>query len=354
MKWLKTITVQLFTGANIATVLLLWLCCGVTYLQPDAAPKLSLMALAFPGFLLVNVLFVVFWLIFKVKRVWVPLAGLVLCGSFVRDYVPFNLASEAPAGALKLVSYNTKGFGGREAVDSLGNNAVMDYLAGTEAEIICLQETYGSAKAAAFKDSMRQAGYEVWEAEGNMLLSRLHILSADTFKCQTSPSLGLWAWLQHEDDSLLLVNCHFVSDHLSPELKEAYRQSIRSMEHDSLRRGVTPVLRMLIEAAPARAAQADALAAFIASHADVPAVVCGDFNDTPVSYTHRVLTNRLASAFRQSGNGLGFTFHEHGFPVRIDHILFSPECWRSSGTYVDRSISYSDHYPLVTFLAPRP
>ena len=40
--------------------------------------------------------------------------------------------------------------------------------------------------------------------------------------------------------------------------------------------------------------------------------------------------------------------------IRIDHILFSSECWRSSGTYVDRSISYSDHYPLVTFLAPRP
>ena len=79
-------------------------------------------------------------------------------------------------------------------------------------------------------------------------------------------------------------------------------------------------------------------------------IICGDFNDTPVSYAHRVLTRHLTSAYRQSGNGLGFTFHEKGFPVRIDHILFDGQTWKSSESEVINSITCSDHFPVRAVL----
>ena len=41
-KWVRNIAGYLFTGINIATILLLWLCCGVTYLSPAEYPRLSL------------------------------------------------------------------------------------------------------------------------------------------------------------------------------------------------------------------------------------------------------------------------------------------------------------------------
>ena len=352
MKVLKNIAVQLFTGANVATILLLWLSCGGTYLNPATMPHFDLLALAFPVFLLVNLAFIPFWLIFKANRTWIPIVGIALCWSFVRDYCPINFSSAPADSGLKVLTYNTHNFGGSEAVDSLGNNLMMEYLKQCDADIICLQETYENKSVTEFKEEMAALGYECFHKASNMVLSRLPILQADTLTRLPYPNIGIQAWLEYEGDSILLVNVHFESNHLSPELKDAYRNSIRSMEQDSLRRGLAPVAHKLEEAAPIRAAQADTLEQIIRQAVGAhPVLICGDFNDTPVSYTHRVLTRQLHSAFRQSGNGLGFSFHENGFPVRIDHILYSPTFWTSSGTTVLTDLTWSDHYPLFTTLS---
>lgn len=352
MKLLKTITVQLFTGANIATILLLWLCCGVTYLHPAPTSKAELLALAFPVFLAVNAAFVIFWLIFKAKRVWLPIVGLVACWSFVRDYIPVNFTSTPSAPSLTVLTFNTHGLAGY-AADSVRTNAMCQYLLGCDADIICLQEV-NNGGITAFKTAMAERGYCSAEGSQDIIFSRLPIRSSQTLTHPTLPTLGIKAWLTYDTDSLLLVNVHLASNHFSDEQKEAYRSSIRSLTQDSLRRGLMPLARLLMEAAPVRAAQADTLAAIIDSlEASQPVLVCGDFNDTPVSYTHRVLTRRLHSAYRQSGCGLGFTFHEHGFPVRIDHILYSPAVWTSSGTEADTDFSQSDHYPVITHLTKR-
>ena len=352
MKKLKNIAVQLFTGANIATILLLWLSCGGTYLRPASSPHFDLLALAFPVFLLVNIAFILFWLIFKINRTWIPVVGIALCWSFVRDYCPVNFSSAPAAPELKVLTYNTHNFGGSEAVDSLGNNLIMDSLKRCDADIICLQETYEGKATTDFKEEMAALGYACCHLSTNMIFSRLPILQADTLTRSTYPNIGIQAWLGYEGDSILLFNVHFESNHLSTELKDAYRKSIRSMEQDSLRRGLAPVAHKLVEAAPVRAAQTDTLDQIIRQAVGQhPVLVCGDFNDTPVSYTHRVLTRQLHSAFRQSGNGLGFSFHENGFPVRIDHILYSPAYWTSSGTTILTDWTWSDHYPLFTTLS---
>lgn len=351
MKLVKTIAIQLFTGANIATILLLWLCCGVTYLYPTADSKLHLLPLAFPAFLLANLLFVPFWLIFKIRRVWIPLAGIALCWSFVRDYCPVNLPSSPPDGALKVMTYNVWGFGRNDVIDSLGQNRMMTYLKESDADIICLQEAYGHAELAAkFQLEMQQMGYEYMKCKQDMIISRLHILNTEPLSSDDS-SMGMCACLSYEGDSILLINVHLESDHLSPEVKDAYRLSIKNMKQEGLRHGLTPIARSLLTAAPVRAAQVDTLAAFISSHSHYPIILCGDFNDTPVSYPHRVLTRTLRSAFRHSGCGLGFSFHEHGFPIRIDNILYSPSYWNSSATSVLTDAKWSDHYPMVTYLS---
>jgi len=351
MKLIKTIATQFFTGANIAVIILLWLCCASTYLHPEEAPKLSLSGLLFPFFLFTNIAFIFFWLIFKIKRVWLPLVGLVACWSFVNDYMPINLPSTPPTDALKVITYNTKGFGADAAIDSSGQNRLMSYLKESDADIICLQETYNhKGLYTTFKDEMSQLGYNILEGKQNAIFSRLPIISSDTLEFEASTNSCQMARLLYEGDTVLLFNCHFESDHLSPDIKEAYRKSIKSMEQDSLRQGLMPVARLLAAAAPLRAAQADSIVSLITDEAKTPALVCGDFNDTPVSYTHRILTGSLKSAFCDSGCGVGFSFHEHGFPVRIDHVLFSPSVWKSYNTFVDTEQTYSDHYPLVTYL----
>jgi len=351
MKVIKSLLVQLFTGTNVVTILLLWACCLVTYISPAAYPRLTLLALAFPAFLLVNALFIPFWLIFKIRRTWIPLVGFVACASFVRDYLPLNIPQQsdrAEDATLSVLSYNTHHFGDSKQQEKDSVNKACYYLTNSNADIICLQESKNKQD---FTDEMEKKGYEFAFRKEFCLYSRLHIIEVDTLALEGHPCHAMRALLQDGKDTVLLLNVHLQSNLISLELKAAYREALEKHERDSLSKELPPILRLISEAMPLRAAQTDSLASLVEAWLPKPVIVCGDFNDTPVSYAHRMLTRHLTSAYRQSGNGLGFTFQEKGFPVRIDHILFDSNTWESSKTQVVKHISSSDHFPIRTKLA---
>lgn len=350
MKVLKSLFVQLFTGANIATILLLWACCLVTYISPAAHPRLALLSLTFPAFLGVNLLFVLFWLVFKVRRVWLPIVGLLACASFVRDYLPLNISGKgggAADSALSILTYNTHNFGRGENNGEDCSSIVCNYLLDCDADIISLQESHNKRD---FTDEMAKNGYEFAFRKEFCLYSRLPIIDVDTLALEGHPCYALRAMLQYDADTLMLLSLHLQSNLLSPKMKDAYREALRKHERDSLSKELSPIVQLLSNAIPLRGAQADSLAAVVEAWLPRPVIICGDFNDTPVSYAHRVLTRHLTSAYRQSGNGLGFTFHEKGFPVRIDHILFDGQTWKSSESEVINSITCSDHFPVRAVL----
>ena len=350
MKFIQSFFTQLFMGATIATILLLWASCGVTYLSPAWHPRLSLLSMAFPAFLIADLAFVLFWLIFKAKYVWVPLVGIVCCFSFVRDYFSVNWTGETPRDGLTVVTYNTLYYGNREGPLDDGSNRVMNYLLATGADIICLQESSGHPD---FLQRFEEAGYSCVNIKEFVLCSRLPVLSADTLSLDGAPAHGLRAYLLEGQDTIMLINQHLQSNQLSPEVKNAYVEALRRHERDSIRKGVQPVVDLLAAAQPLRAMQVDNVKAVLDEWLPRPVILCGDFNDVPVSYAHRVLTSDLSSAFRESGQGLGFTFRDKGFPVRIDYILYSGDRWKSYESVVCDSLTCSDHYPVETKLAKK-
>jgi len=361
MKWIKSLLVYVFEGANIATILLMWMAAASSYPSPARFPLFSLMGLTFPIFLLINVAFIIFWIIFKIKRTWIPIAGIAACFSFVRDYIPFNIDSTPSDSSLSVVSYNTHGLGGAEAVDSAGNNLMIRYIINLQADIICLQETFAQKTCDILQDSMEAQGYYTIRHKSQTLFSRLPIVGSETISYPTHNNGGFWAKLLWGTDTILLINNHFESNRLTPEQRQKYIDAIDMATHnastdgisDSIRNEMRPILRMLSDAAPRRAFQAETIDSIVNQWLPRPVILCGDFNDTPISYTHRLLTRNLISAFRQSGNGLGLTFRERGFPVRIDHILFSPQHWQSHHTRIDKTINLSDHRPISTILTPK-
>ena len=337
MKVLRTILVNLFVGANIAVILLMWLTCLSTYLNPSSWPRLSLLSLTFPVFLVSDLAFIVFWLIFKVRRVWIPIVGLLACGSFVRDYFPLNLPSSPTGDSLKVLTFNLHGFGGADAILPDGRNAIVEYIEASQADVICLQESHMAKYRDSLDQKLQALGYEHYHHATVSFYSRLPILWADSLALPSRTNSGVAAHLLYEGDTILLINNHFESNHFTPTMREAYVDAIKQSTHnapsrlmgDSLRRELSPIVNRW---------------------APRPVILCGDFNETPVSYPHRILTRTLTSAFVQSGNGLGITFHARGFPVRIDHVLFSGDIWQSHHTAIDDTFKYSDHLPLSTIL----
>lgn len=80
----------------------------------------------------------------------------------------------------------------------------------------------------------------------------------------------------------------------------------------------------------------------------VPAIVCGDLNDFSGSKTLRILQKdgALSNCWWERGNGLGLTFHNHGWMhFRLDHILHTEDLRCTSVRVVKQD--FSDHDALV-------
>lgn len=66
---------------------------------------------------------------------------------------------------------------------------------------------------------------------------------------------------------------------------------------------------------------------FILSHIkddELPFVLCGDFNDTPISYTYHIIRSTgLHDAFIEKGKGIGETYCGNLPFLRIDYVWYN-------------------------------
>ncbi len=334
-------------------------------LSPEDYPLLSCMGLTFPVFLAINAGFLVLWFVLRRFRfALLPLGTLLLCCVQIRTYLPVNFsASRPPEGSIKLLSYNVMGFGDSVRVE--GENPILTYLKHSGADILCLQEYAAgdSPRHPSQKEVERQLAaypyrciHAVGTAKGltNRLAcySKFPILSSRTLQPAGKHNGSVVCELKIGNDTLTLINNHLESNKLTRADKEAYEDMLDSPGSRNVKGRLRLLLRKLAEASAIRSRQARAVVQEVAASPHPYVVVCGDFNDTPVSYTHRVIARPLHDAFVRSGCGPGISYNRNKFYFRIDNILTSAnlEAYRCT---VDRSIKASDHYPIWCFIAKK-
>lgn len=94
-----------------------------------------------------------------------------------------------------------------------------------------------------------------------------------------------------------------------------------------------------------RAAEAEKLAAFIAE-SPYPAIIGGDFNDLPFSYTYTKVRGSLSDAFTIKSRGFGRTYNLLSPTLRIDHVFFDPS-FMDVTAFKTPYVPWSDHRPIV-------
>lgn len=328
------------------------------YFQPTEHPLRSCLGLAFPVFLLANVCFLLFWLIIRRYRTaLLPLAGLLLAYPQVQTYLPVNFHTDRlPEGSLKILSYNVMGFDG--CYKKNGKNPIITYLQESGADILCLQEyaASGSRRRLTQRDidqALKAYPYhridKLGDARGTpnrmAIYSKHPILSARRLKYPSSYNGSMVYELKIGKDTLTLINNHLESNKLTKADKAVYEDMLAEPEREKVKSGARLLLNKLAEASAIRAPQADAIARAVEQSRHPSVIVCGDFNDTPVSYTYRMARRGLNDAFAQSGRGFGTSYNQNKFYFRIDHILTSKNLQTYNCT-VDKSIKVSDHYPI--------
>ena len=132
---------RILLGCN-AIVATLMICCAFSsYINPVSFPILSCAGLAFPIFLLLNFLFLAFWLFFYRRYALLPLVTMIICFGQIRAYIPINLSmTQIPDDAIKVLSYNIMHFDGHKPHSKNKPNEIVQYIQKTNADIVCLQE----------------------------------------------------------------------------------------------------------------------------------------------------------------------------------------------------------------------
>lgn len=334
------------------------------YINPVFHPVLACAGMAFPAFLLANLFFLVFWLFIYKRYALLSLVVLISCSCQIRTYIPFNFPTKhVPEGAFKLLSYNVMAFDEDKKHTENNPNPILEYIRNSDADIICIQEfIMGVDKHhlskndvdKALKDYPYHTFTKVGKENSNGLAcySKYPIISSRQLTYESLYNGSAIYELDINGDTVTIINNHLESNKLTFEDKAVYVDMIKSPEKEKISHGMHLLISKLAEANAIRAKQAQFIATQIDSLGQRPIIVCGDFNDTPISYTHRIISKNLSDAYVQSGNGLGISYNQNGFYFRIDNILISKNL-ESYNCTVDNTIKDSDHYPIWCYIGKK-
>lgn len=214
-KGFKEFTYKMVAGANVATIIIMLLVGFSDFFQPEKFAALANLGLLFPVFLIVNLGFLLFWLLFRSKYAIIPFLGFLICFVPVRKYMPINFSGETPKGCIKVLSYNTWNFGA-QTEDAEGTNICIAYLQEQDADIVCLQEACPTARNIEQIDSMLKPMYAYQDTTmhvngGNclMLLSKYPILSKERIPYESKGNMSVAYRLKVKDREVLLINNHW-------------------------------------------------------------------------------------------------------------------------------------------------
>jgi endonuclease/exonuclease/phosphatase family metal-dependent hydrolase len=340
---------------------LLFIVAAYSYLvSPVRYVFFSYLGLLFPLFLIINLFFVLYWLFFrKWMRFFVAACSFLICWKPVASYMPLNpFGPKAPVeNTLKILSYNVMGFGYQDHTD--GNpNPVIRYIIDSEADIVCLQEyMVGASSNSVLTESKIRDALRMYPYYYNLPLINYNRYTVGLGLFSKYPILRSWkvrydsafnGSTVHEIDvggkHVYVINNHLESFKLTMGDRSKYAEFVTNVNTGTFDSLLETVQRKLGSAYHIRAEQAEIVAGEIRALKNKRLIVCGDFNDTPISYAYRTVRGGLTDAFEESGNGIGITYNQNFFWFRLDHILYSPGM-RAYEATVDR-IAFSDHYPV--------
>ena len=345
-----------------AVVLLLML--GSTMagiVSPSKFIGFSLLSYGYLYLLLLNVIFVIVWLLLSSKWFLLSLAGILLKMSFIPLYFQVGGTDKVDDNQemqmVKVLTFNAHHFRGVDFDKMESNDSnILEFLQMVDDEkpdVLAMQEYVGRGKELKLTEQLvekgytyKASGYENGSMTGEVIFSKLPVLDV----VRIGGNSKFYADLLWNEDTVRLFCLHLDSYGLD--------QSDQKQMHDIKHGNVDSTTgrstyRKFRETIIKHEEEWNLLVDYFEDSRKL-AIVAGDFNDTPASYLYQKCSTLFADSYCEAGQGFSTTYHgiftrNATFPAfRIDMVLHTNDMKAMAYRRIKSQIS--DHYPIVVTL----
>ena len=361
----RRFTKRTMIALNVMTGILFILGCYVRYFDVASWWFLGLLNLAVPYLFIVLALFIFFWAF--AKPFWVLISFLVFAFTFkplqqiFSFHLPNNFSLNKEPGTFRVMSWNV------ELFNILSHKAhperrqeMFDLINHYNPDIACFQEVVAGSKKNSinyFPDIINTLkftdylySYQLrFDFDGNhhfgiLILSKFPVTRKQTMVNNPDDYNSTFQFVDLciGKDTVRVFNLHLQSLKFSEESWQ-YLDKGRKKTGENIRESrsiITKIKTGIIK----RASQADFIKDEM-NHSPYPIILCGDFNDVPLSYAYETIGEGLQNAFVKKGFGISRTFSGISPTLRIDNIFTSSKFEITQYTRIKKILS--DHFPII-------
>jgi endonuclease/exonuclease/phosphatase family metal-dependent hydrolase len=315
----------------LATVLLL--AYFLPFVSPKTIPFFAVLSLFVPILIVLNLLFVIYWIIKLKKQFFLSSLILAIGFFFSTPFYKISGKNSSLNNDLKVMSYNVKSFDlfhVKNKNDIIKNG--FDFIANANPDILIIQEFYKSSK---IKLDFKHKYFQPLNKEskfGMAIYSKFKIINKGSLDLKSSGNNIIFADIIKEKDTIRVYNIHLESLRIKPN-----EENFGEENSEKLFKRVSTSFKK----------QADQTALFIKHEQNWKGkkIVCGDFNNTAYSWVYNKISNNKKDAYIDAGKGFGKTY-SYFLPTRIDFILTDKDAIINN--FKTYSVKYSDHYPILS------
>lgn len=338
-----------------------------SYFAPTTDPQqfwpIAFLGMAYLPLLCLNVVFMLVWLFRKRSYMLISLAAILMGWDALQAHIGFRSAgdSESPKisdiNSFRALTYNVhlfRDFKQKKNEPDI-QEAAISLIAEVDPDVVCIQEFYTRNKgkhdiSEAFKRELGLAhqyfhpvAQNDFESYGLAIFSKYPIKSSGHLPdFELGVNSIIYADIEKDGQLVRVYNVHLRSFGFQQEDYDF----IAGSKEGTIETNVSSTKRIgsrIKQAFAYRSMQGKSLRKHIES-SNVPYLILGDFNDTPLSFAVNHVGKGLKNAFREKGSGWGKTYNGDFPNFQIDYIMASPEFEVDHYRIISRKLS--DHYPV--------
>jgi endonuclease/exonuclease/phosphatase family metal-dependent hydrolase len=327
------------------------------YISPENVPYLAFLGLAYPVTLILSIIFLVASIFLKQKIGYVNLVCIIGSMFHLSGFWGFGMSNDADT-SFKVTSYNVRLFDKYEWLKkgSQTKDQIFEELDQINSDIYCFQEFYYEDKPGSFNTkkelsqlfkTKNQFGHFTHHMTGGLhfglqMFSKYPIVDEGviTFKNDDNNS-GIFCDIKINEDTIRVYNLHLGSIRFQNEDYAMFGDKTKMYKN---KKGTQRIIDRIQTAYEKRASQVEQVATHI-NNSPHKVIVCGDINDTPVSYSYRKLKQDMKDAFSENSIGIGTTYSGKIPANRIDYILYNEELSTSQFSIQENTLS--DHRAIT-------